>query len=128
MNDLCMIFHTSSGVAVQEASDQHLFVGLSGGFINDLINPLEIAAALEDGVKSLRSAGLPVDAPIFAAGHSLAGETYAFIYDIIIILSTSFIIFLDLLFTIIKFFQRQIIIQDILQYICILMIIMITKI
>ena len=74
---------------MQEASDQHLFVGLCGGFINDLINPLEIAAALEDGVKSLRSAGLLANAPIFAAGYSLAGETYAFIYDIIIILSTS---------------------------------------
>ena len=71
---LCYTTVPSLGVAVQEASDQRLYVGLSGGFIADVINPLEIAAALEDGVKSLRSAGLPADAPIFAAGHSLAGE------------------------------------------------------
>lgn len=62
------------GSKVQDDSDYSVWLATIGGWIGNLVNPVQLSALVNDAVDSLRNSGMAKDAPIFIAAHSLGGK------------------------------------------------------
>lgn len=70
-----------TGKSIQTSSPYRLWVATVGGWLANLVNPVQMSSKVEDAKQQMMKAGLPQDAVIFIAAHSLGGETYFDICD-----------------------------------------------
>ncbi|XP_037071612.1 uncharacterized protein LOC119092739 [Pollicipes pollicipes] len=61
------------GLAIQNATDSPLWVGIAEGFLNNFPNPLQISAVISTVMQDLKEAGMPEEVDVFIAAHSLGG-------------------------------------------------------
>mmetsp|Transcript_29902 Transcript_29902/g.58622 ORF Transcript_29902/g.58622 Transcript_29902/m.58622 type:complete len:533 (-) Transcript_29902:194-1792(-) len=64
--------YTPLAKAIQNAAPYKLFVAIPA-YIGDVPEPLQLGSGIDDAKSKMYAAGLPKDAPIVYAGHSLGG-------------------------------------------------------
>ena len=60
-------------LAIQNATASSLWVAIPEGFLGNYPNPVQLPELFSEAVQELRAAGMPEQADIFLAGHSLGG-------------------------------------------------------
>ncbi|XP_067933356.1 uncharacterized protein [Watersipora subatra] len=65
--------YLSLGKKIQADSPYSVWLATVGGWLANMINPLQLSSFVDDAVKKMHVIGLPVNAPVFMAAHSLGG-------------------------------------------------------
>ena len=65
--------YVSLGRAVQNASSDFAIYFAVFAYFGDVPEPLQLGSGMTSSIAALRAAGLPADAPLVVAGHSLGG-------------------------------------------------------
>ena len=73
MRTSCM-FLVFVGGEIQDMSNYSVYLATVGGWLGNLVNPLQLPKFVNDTVYTLRACGLDSKAPIFIAAHGLGGE------------------------------------------------------
>lgn len=68
-----------AGMAAMDSSDYSLYVATVGGWLGNIINPLQLPNSLKSIRESMIGDGLPAEAPVFIAAHSLGGKITVFV-------------------------------------------------
>ena len=73
VDNLLSLLHYVKGKKIQQDSPYSVWLATVGGWVENLVNPLQMSSGIKDAVGKMHTQGLPTDAPIYIGAHSLGG-------------------------------------------------------